>query len=136
MKRALTLLPIGLSLGALALAGCGSDDESVSIDNAWARTSAAGQTTGAVYFELTVDQDDTLLGASVPASVAADAQVHEVVMADMADDDMDSGEMDSDERWTTPARWTDRTRWTIRRDGGFREHGLRRAWTTPARWVR
>ena len=97
MKRALTLLPIGLSLGALALAGCGSDDESVSIDNAWARTSAAGQTTGAVYFDLTVDRDDTLLGASVPASVAAEAQVHEVVMADMAEDDMDSGEIESDE---------------------------------------
>ena len=46
-----------------------------------------------MYFELTVDQDDTLLGASVPASVAADAQVHEVVMADMDE----SGAMESSE---------------------------------------
>ena len=94
MKRALILLPIGLSIGALALAGCGSNDESVSIENVWARTSAAGQTTGALYFDLTVDQDDTLLGASVPASIAADAQVHEVVMADMAAGDMESDETD------------------------------------------
>lgn len=91
MKRALTLLPIGLSLGALALAGCGSDDQSVSLDNTWARTSAAGQTTGAIYFDLTVDQNDTLLSASVPASIAADAQVHEVVMAEMDDSDAVEG---------------------------------------------
>lgn len=97
MKRAHTLLPIGLSIGALVLAGCGSDD-SVSLENTWARTSAAGQTTGAVYFDLTVDEDDTLVGASVPDSIADDAQVHEVVMADMEMGDMDSGEMgDMDE---------------------------------------
>ena len=101
MKRALTLL--GLSLGVLALAACGSDDDStssadqgVTIENSWARTSAAGQTTGAIYFDLTVDADDTLLSASVPASVAADAQVHEVVMSDMAGGDMDSGDMSTE----------------------------------------
>ena len=91
MKRALTLLPIGLSLGALVLAGCGSNDQSVSLDNTWARTSAAGQTTGAIYFDLTVDQNDTLLSASVAASIAADAQVHEVVMAEMDDSDAVEG---------------------------------------------
>ncbi len=106
MKRALTLL--GLSLGVLTLAACGSNDDStssadrgVSIENAWARTSAAGQTTGAIYFDLTVDEDDTLLGASVPASVAGDAQVHEVVMSDMSGDDMGSdttmGDMSGDD---------------------------------------
>ena len=98
MKR--SLLPIGLSIAALALAGCGSSDDSVSIEHAWARSSAAGQTTGAVYFDLTVDEADTLLGASVPASIAADAQIHEVVMADTAADDLhdmhsgDMGDMD------------------------------------------
>jgi copper(I)-binding protein len=78
------------------LAACGSDDDGqgVSIENAWARTSAAGQTTGAIYFDLTVDEDDTLSGASVPASVAADAQIHEVVMSDMSGDDV--GDMGSD----------------------------------------
>jgi copper(I)-binding protein len=94
-------LSIALALGVVALSGCGSDDDSVQIENSWARTSAAGQTTGAVYFDLTVDEDDRLVGASVPASISADAQIHEVVMADMDDmhdgdamDDMDdSGDM-------------------------------------------
>ncbi len=97
MKRALSLLPIGLSLGALVLAGCGSDDQSVSLENTWARTSAAGQTTGAIYFDLTVDQNDTLLSASVPASIAADAQVHEVVMAEMDDSDALEGSESMDD---------------------------------------
>ena len=92
MKRAHTLLPISLSIGALVLAGCGSDD-SVSLENSWARTSAAGQTTGAIYFDLTVEEDDTLTGASVPDSIAREAQVHEVVPADMDMDDMESGDM-------------------------------------------
>ncbi len=90
-NRALFLLPVL----ALAAAACGSEDP-VSVESPWARTSAAGQTTGAIYFDLTVDDDDTLLGASVPASVAGEAQVHEVVMVDDEMDDMDemSGEMD------------------------------------------
>jgi copper(I)-binding protein len=92
MQRGLTLL----SLAALALAACGSGDDDVTIENAWARTTAAGQTTGAIYFDLTVAEDDTLVGASVPASVAADAQVHEVVMADMSGDDMSGDEMSGD----------------------------------------
>lgn len=91
MKRSLTLLSVGMSVGLLSLAACGSGDE-VSIDNAWARTSAAGQTTGAIYFDLTVDADDTLLSASVPASIAADAQIHEVVMADMGGSDDMTGD--------------------------------------------
>ena len=102
MKRALSLL--ALVLPVLGLAACGSDDDAaaqgVSIENSWARTSAAGQTTGAIYFDLTVDEDDTLLGASVPASVAGDAQVHEVVMSDMSGDGMGSdttmGDMSGD----------------------------------------
>lgn len=95
MKRALTLLPIA----ALALAACGSDDDTasgISIEGAWARTSAEGQTTGAIYFEITSDEADTLVAASVPASVAAEVQIHEVVPADMGADDgaMDEGSMD------------------------------------------
>lgn len=82
MQRVIKLLP----LFVLVLTSCGSDDDPVSIEGAWARASAAGQPNGAVYFELTVAEDDTLLGASVSSSVAARAEVHEVVMADGMDD--------------------------------------------------
>jgi copper(I)-binding protein len=85
MKRVLTLIPAV----ALLVAACGSSDETVTIDNAWARASAAGQTTGAIYFDLSVSEDDTLVGASVPSSVAAEAQIHEVVMAPAGDDTTD-----------------------------------------------
>jgi periplasmic copper chaperone A len=83
-------LPV-LSVGALALAACGGDD-AVSVDGAWARSTSAAQANGAVYFELTVDHDDTLVGASVPADVAAEAQIHEVVAADDGAGDMESGD--------------------------------------------
>jgi len=92
MKRSLTI-SLGISLGLLSLAACGSGNDGVSIENSWARTSAAGQTTGAVYFDLTVDSDDTLLSASVPSSIAADAQIHEVVMAQMPDSSMPDSSM-------------------------------------------
>lgn len=85
MKR---LTPFALA--ALLLAACGSGDD-VSVDNAWARASAAGQTSGAIYFDLTVSEDDTLVGASVPSSVAERAEIHEVVMDD---GEMDEGSMD------------------------------------------
>lgn len=88
MKRTLTLL----LAPAVALGACGSSD-AVSIENAWARASAEGQTRGAIYFDVTVEDDDVLLGADVPATVAGDAQVHEVVMADDSMDEM-SEEMD------------------------------------------
>ena len=87
MKR---IAPVALV--ALVLAACGSSDD-VSVENAWSRTSAPGQTSGAVYFDLTVDEDDTLVGASVPSDIAAGAEVHEVVMVEMSDDTEMSDEM-------------------------------------------
>ncbi len=82
---------VALALSALALAACGSGDD-VSVENAWSRASAPGQTSGAIYFDLTVPEDDTLVGASVPDSVATHAGIHEVVMVDP---EM-SGDMDDD----------------------------------------
>ena len=82
------------SIAALALAACGSDDGGISIEDAWARTSAAGQTTGAVYFQVTAEEDDRLVAVSVPGSVAATAEIHEVVMAAM---DAEDGEMDAED---------------------------------------
>lgn len=97
MQRRIFLLPVLSTV--LVLPACGSDDAAaVSVEGAWARPSAAGQTTGAVYFRITSDTDDRLLAASVPTSVASTAEVHEVVMADMTGD-MDgemTGDMDGD----------------------------------------
>jgi copper(I)-binding protein len=89
MKRITSML-----VAAAALVACGSNDD-VSITNAWARASAPTQGQGAVYFDLTVAADDTLVGASVPATVAAGAEIHEVVMIDSAAmDDTSTDAMD------------------------------------------
>ncbi len=74
-------------LAALTLAACGSDD-AVSVSGAWSRASAPTQTSGVAYFELTVVADDTLVGVSVPASVASGAEIHEVVTDGVTIDDM------------------------------------------------
>lgn len=100
MKRLSVLV---VSAG-LVLASCGSDD-AVTVEGQWARQSAPTQTSGAVYFDLTVAEDDTLVGASVSAEVAAEAQVHEVVMVEEGDgDDMSdemSGDMDTSEEMSS-----------------------------------
>jgi periplasmic copper chaperone A len=91
MNRLAVLAAAGLALGA-----CGSADD-VNIANAWSRANVPGQTSGAVYFDVTVETDDTLVGASVPATIAARAEVHEVVAADgeMSDDmEMSEGSHD------------------------------------------
>lgn len=82
-------------IALVAFAACGSDGGPTATD-VWARASAPEQTQGAVYFQLTVPDDDTLVGAAVSADVAERAEVHEVVPADMVDDEM-SGEMVGDE---------------------------------------
>ena len=84
-----------LIVAALALAACGGDD-AVTVENAWSRTSAPEQTVGVAYFDLTVAEDDTLLGASVPSDVAERAEVHEIVMVDSSDD-MEMSDEVSDE---------------------------------------
>lgn len=99
MKRTFTLL-----IATLAMAACGSDGASISIDGEWARTSPAASDRGAVYFEVTADEADTLLTASVDPSIAGAAEIHQMVMMetdgdpDDAGDDMDemSDEMGSD----------------------------------------
>ena len=83
--------------GALVLAtGCGDDDKADSTTTAsaeaaaevtfagqWARTSPAAVTMGAAYVTITSPIDDKLVDVSVEASVAAMAQIHEMVMAEM-----------------------------------------------------
>lgn len=93
----------GVFVAALLLAGCGSDSEGSSssttaaekttttaaaaateleLTDVWARQSPMGTTMGAIYLTITSPEDDKLVKASVPASVAADAQIHETVMAE------------------------------------------------------
>jgi copper(I)-binding protein len=74
-----------VTLAALMLVGCGSDDrgslDPPAVSGAWARASAPGQTSGAVYFELEAGADDRLLAASVPDTVADGVEIHETVQA-------------------------------------------------------
>ena len=86
------------AVSAIAIAACGGGSGGTEVSSVWARTSAPGQTSGAIYFDLTVSQDDRLVGASVPDDVATRAEIHEVVAADTGMDDTEmsegSGDMD------------------------------------------
>jgi copper(I)-binding protein len=105
MKKAM-FLSIAAA-GVLAMAGCGSDDSTeattaaagqTSVTDAWARVTTPTQTAGAVYMTIESPDGDTLMGASVPSSVAGEAQLHETTDAGSMDstDSMDSSDsMDS-----------------------------------------
>ena len=89
LQRVLTTGAIVLAL-ALGAAACGADSSSGStsgspaptVANAWARTSAASQTTGAAYMDITGGSSaDQLISASAPADVSAKTEIHETTMA-------------------------------------------------------
>jgi copper(I)-binding protein len=89
-----------LAIAPLVLAACGGDDP-ITIEGQWARTSPAMASMGAAYMDVTSSEGDQLVGVSVPASIAARAEIHEMVPADVPMDDsmdesMDDGEMDMD----------------------------------------
>ncbi|MEZ5181952.1 MAG: copper chaperone PCu(A)C [Acidimicrobiales bacterium] len=96
-----------VAVGALLLAGCGSDSdgaakdtsekttttaaaEEIQISDVWARKSPMATTAGAAYMKITSPVDDALVGASVPSDIAGTVEIHETVMADEGDmgDDM------------------------------------------------
>lgn len=90
--------PAALAVSMVALAACGGgDDAETSVSGAWARATAPGASVGAVYFEVEVADDDMLIGASVPADVAARAEIHDAVPAEMvagtADTDVSGTDM-------------------------------------------
>ena len=77
------LRAVAFLAGAALLASCGASDASgVAIDDGWARTSPTSATVGVVYATITSDTDDELLSVSVDSSVAAGAEIHEMVPVD------------------------------------------------------
>jgi copper(I)-binding protein len=117
MNHKLATSVLGLAL--LFPVACGDDNsnsadtsttqpsaERLSVDNAWARTSPASATVGAAYFTITGGPEaDKLTGVSVDSSVAAKAEIHEMVMvSDMSGSTMEdtksmsgtSGSMEGD----------------------------------------
>jgi periplasmic copper chaperone A len=88
---------MALASMALLVAACGSDDGSTAdattttappapeivVTDAWARTSPAVASAGAVYLNIANegDVDDTLVGAEVDPAVAAVVELHETVEA-------------------------------------------------------
>lgn len=74
----------GAAALAVTVAACGSDtgggSGTLTVENAWARTSATSQDTGAVYMTITSPADDALVSVTVDAAVAASAEIHETMM--------------------------------------------------------
>ena len=71
----------------LVFGACGDDaaanQSTVTVSGVWARTSAATQTAGVVYFAVTGgDSGDALIGASVPSEIAVSAEIHETVLVE------------------------------------------------------
>lgn len=83
-------------------ASCGGGTDELVIENAWSRATPTMSTSGVVYLDITAPEDDELVGVSVPAEVASEAQLHQTTAeadATGAHDDMDMGdemEMDDD----------------------------------------
>lgn len=86
-----TRIAVAASL-TIALASCGGG-EAVTVEGAWARTSPSMASAGAVYMDLTSEEADRLIGASVDSSLAATTEVHETVEAHMGEDAGDGGDM-------------------------------------------
>jgi copper(I)-binding protein len=86
--RRLTVTTALVALATLGTAACGDDDAGSSssaaptVSGAWARTSASMASAGAAYMEIKGGSSaDALVGVTVPAEVAAKAEIHETVMA-------------------------------------------------------
>jgi copper(I)-binding protein len=85
-------LTVAVVLLAVSAGACGDDAGGTAdgtsgtklvISDAWARTSATMQTTGAAYMSITGgDQADRLVGALAPVTIAKTTEIHETVAAD------------------------------------------------------
>lgn len=101
--RRLLVLVAGLAVLGATAAACGDDSgsssttssDTVTVTDAWARTSAASQSTGAAYMTITGGKSaDTLTAVAVPADVAKTAEMHETAMAMGASGASGSGMME------------------------------------------
>lgn len=61
--------------------GLDESTATVTVEDAWARTSPMGTDTGVVYVILTSDVDDAVISADVDINVAMSAEVHETTSA-------------------------------------------------------
>ena len=97
MKTKTPRLVLGafLAIGLSTLASCGGSDSAsdttavarpatpvITVSGQWARTSPDATDMGAAYLTINSDTDDSLVGAMVDSSVAAMAQIHEMVPVD------------------------------------------------------
>jgi len=97
MKK-LLLIPILMLTLAGTIAACGSSEESLKVTDAWTRVTTPSQETGAIYLTVNSPENDKLVKASVPTSIAGKTEIHETVTSDPnADesmgDDKDQGSM-------------------------------------------
>lgn len=69
----------------LVAAGCGGGSEAAAPtlagSGAWARPTPGGADKGVVYLTVTSDRADAVVGASVPGSISAEAQLHQTMGA-------------------------------------------------------
>lgn len=118
---------LALPLAALIVVGCSSDTTTdagsstgtsvmpatsapaaagVEVGDPWARTSPMMASAGAVYMTLTSASGDTLINASVPATVAGMTQIHETTVAghggDTSTDHSDTSMMPGSSEEATP----------------------------------
>lgn len=75
---------VAVACVGVLFAGCGSPSPAVTelaATGAWARTSHPGATNGVVYVQISSPTENSITAVSVPASVAAAAELHETMSA-------------------------------------------------------
>ncbi len=77
LRTLIALLVVPACLVGVAACGDDSSTEALTLKDPWSRVTAPGQTAGAVYLTIESKDGDTLTKASVPASIAGMAQLHE-----------------------------------------------------------
>lgn len=77
LRTLIALLVVPACLVGVTACGDDSSTDALSLKDPWSRVTAPGQTAGAVYLTIESKDGDTVTKASVPASIAGMAQLHE-----------------------------------------------------------